>query len=286
MKTIQKLLSHMELKRIVSMITAVMILASFLGINPQKAYAMNYVTQSVDSYEAYLALIEQNDIPWGFVEYDDIRVLGEFKSYRFYGNFGGEDIVGDPSIFETKAYMEQFFIRYVDAEYLLVDENDMEISLSIHDAEKMYKCWYPDNGNLLDMQQYEMTDMRYLGKGETGYIQRGSLAYVYNKGQLNAIIFQLGVTCFHIRADFYHYSLNGENTIISQLLSINGFVAENAYHRLVSKIPAQVGYYKPIFLPCVVVTCMTAAISVVICIVVKRSRRNNNIRNSNRYEKQ
>ena len=37
MKTIQKLLSHMELKRIVSMITAVMILASFLGIIPQKA---------------------------------------------------------------------------------------------------------------------------------------------------------------------------------------------------------------------------------------------------------
>lgn len=278
MKTIQKLLSHMELKRIVSMITAVMILASFLGIIPQKAYAMNYVTQSVDSYEAYLALIEQNDIPWGFVEYDDIRVLGEFKSYRFYGNFGGENIVGDPSIFETKAYMEQFFIRYVDAEYLLVDENDMEISLSIHDAEKMYKCWYPDNGTLLDMQQYEMTDMRYLEKGDTGYIQRGSLAYVYNKGQLIDIIFQLGVTCFHICADFYHYSLNGEKTIISQLLSINGFVAENAYHRLVSKIPAQVGYYKPIIVPCVVVICITAAVSVGIYMVVKRSRKSKNIK--------
>ena len=278
MKTIQKLLSHMELKRIVSMITAVMILASFLGIIPQKAYAMNYVIESVDSYEAYLALIEQNDIPWGFVEYDDIRVLGEFKSYRFYGNFGGWDIVGDPSIFKTKAYVEQFFIRYADAEYLLMDENDMEISLSIHDAEKMYKCWYPDNGTLLDMQQYEMTDMRYLGRGETGYIQRGSLGYVYNKGQLITIIFQLGVTCFHIRADFYHYSLNGEKTIISQLLSINGFVAENAYHRLVSKIPAQVGYYKPIIVPCVVVTCMTAAVSVGIYMVVKRSRKSKNIK--------
>ena len=255
------------LQRCISFASAIMIIAAFLIVIPASVQATTYEIEIVDSYEEFERLIKENDPKYGFIKYEDIQILGEFRQYVCSSNLGGQVISFGggmyTNILDTKRFVDQFIFQYFDATYILEDKNQIEIDLYMHDStNSVSDCWYPKRGNLLNAQPEEMADMRLLGTEDTGYIQRGPLAYHYIEGELNDIIFQLGETCFHISGNLKNYPLNGENTVISQMLSADDAIAQRAYRKLIRHIPAQVGYYEPLIVQGV------AALGIVICVCI------------------
>ena len=262
------------LQRCISFFSAIMIIAVSVMAIPTSVHATTYEIEIVDSYEEFERLIKENNPKYGFIEYEDIHILGEFRKYICSGNLGGQVISYGGGIYtnilDTKRFVDQFIFQYFDATYILEDKNQIQIDLYMHDStNSVCDCWYPKRGNLLSIQPEDIEDMRFLGTEDTGYIQRGPLAYQYIEGKLNDIIFQLGETCFHISGNLKNYPLNGEKTVISQMLSADDAIAQRAYRKLIRHIPAQVGYYKPLIVQGVAALGMVICVCIGIVVVVK-----------------
>ena len=262
------------LQRCISFVSAILITATAMLVIPVSVQATNYAVEIVDSYVEFERLIKENDPKYGFIEYEDIQILGEFRKYICSGNLGGQVISYGggmyTNILDTKRFVDQFIFQYFGATYILEDKNQIQIDLYMHDStNSVCDCWYPKRGNLLSIQPKDIEDMRFLGTEDTGYIQRGPLAYQYIEGKLNDIIFQLGETCFHISGNLKNYPLNGEKTVISQMLSADDAIAQRAYRKLIRHIPAQVGYYKPLIVQGVAALGMVICVCIGIVVIVK-----------------
>ena len=262
------------LQRCISFFSAIMIIAVSVMAIPTSVHATTYEIEIVDSYVEFERLIKENNPKYGFIEYEDIHILGEFRKYICSGNLGGQVISYGGGIYtnilDTKRFVDQFIFQYFDATYILEDKNQIQIDLYMHDStNSVCDCWYPKRGNLLSIQPEDIEDMRFLGTEDTGYIQRGPLAYQYIEGKLNDIIFQLGETCFHISGNLKNYPMNGKKTVISQMLSADDAIAHRAYRKLIRHIPAQVGYYKPLIVQGVAALGMVICVCIGIVVIVK-----------------
>ncbi|MBE6977118.1 MAG: hypothetical protein E7438_00545 [Ruminococcaceae bacterium] len=262
------------MKKTVLRLLCVLLLISAVLLNPTNTRATTVECFIIDSYEEYEGAVRNEKPAYGFVEYEDIKVLGVFFDYAYSGDCLGKgwfDYSGHmyTNILDFNRFVNQFFYRYEDVTYRLIDRNKVKLSLQIVDDKSYFRGILPDENDFL-ARPTDMSDMRHLGTEESGYIQRGSMVYRYYEGDLREIMFQLGETHFRISGSLAKYPIDGEQTIVSQLLSKNDLVAELAYQRLIADIPAQANYYKPIFVQIIHTYCLFAVVCIVCVIVINR----------------
>lgn len=263
--------------RLFASLCALFFIAACLLQLPIKAEALSVMINTWDTYEEYREGIRKARHSLGFVEYEDIKILGDFKAYHFIG-YDGRSIFSKYPLshfdWDLEAYLKQYFTRYEYAVFELTDANQFTIKIEIADNYSLLHSYgFPHYESDPLTRPKGMSDMRTLGTEGTGFLKQGSLLYLYYKGELSAIIFQLGQTCFHITGDLDQYPIYSQQTILSQLLSTDEAVTEQAYRRVIADIPAQGGYYTPLIVDGIVILCVTAGVCVAAVIITKRIRK-------------
>ena len=118
---------------------------------------------SLESYKEYLEYIENNDLPDGFVYYDDIKEYGEFVSLAAPGGINSK---------------EGASVRYG---YSLLDGKGYEHYLAVANDKQLAP--YPDHEEV----EVDISDMRYTVSGEIGYYYHNDVLYSYTVGKLLSI---------------------------------------------------------------------------------------------------
>lgn len=246
-------------RRWFSFVSVFTLLAAFLLTVPAKVQAMSFSINEISTDEEYMEFLRRQDPAIGFVKYRDIRSLGEFSEFGYVGDTGG--------------YVYNYMFYHEYTYYTVTDENNIRISIEITRKNSYLHSRYHHLEEQPITQSSDTTDMRLLSTAENGALQRGSLLYIYLDGKLSDIIFSLGDTCFHISGDLDTYPMDGEETIVSRMLSIDDKVAEKAYRKLIADIPAQPGYYKPLIVDIAIILCVTVCACVALVIIIKRIRK-------------
>lgn len=219
-----------------------------------------YLQPDLSDYDDYQAFIDKWSPPDYIVRYSYIRELGAYRDCWL-------PQTTPPGFFPGNNF-----------KYRLEDANDRAILLIVRDTES--KVRYEQLPARLAGK-----DMRTLKTEDTGVIQRGPLTYCYNQGKLDDIWWTLGSTQLTICMDYYQdssvslsdYPLDGEDTIVSRLLSGNYLTALFAYYDMVGDIPLQpeetaMARMQHI-LPVVLVPVVIAVASATVYILLRRRKR-------------
>ena len=153
-----------------------------------------------NNYKEYLDYVDEY-AKEGFIRYDQISFIGEFKSWVLLSD-------------------EHNFDRYM---YTFIDENGKEIDITIyHDYTKEW-CWKDDNMNkdILSIPS-DGNLIKYNG-GKKGVITVGNLNYNYTVGYLNYITWTSGNYGFMLSSYDYakYYTLGEKETFLHDILLLD-----------------------------------------------------------------
>ena len=150
------------------------------------------VTLSIFSYEDYQDFIANTDLPNDFIQYDDLKMLGEFKSLIFLCPLG-----------EYSSYLYSFIDIACGC----------KIALYVHGDKNHYS-------NSLQIERVNSTDMRFLEDEDSGTYVYDGIKYVYVKGKLLSIRWEDESKLFVLTGDnsLSEYSIS-TSTFVSKMLN-------------------------------------------------------------------
>ena len=119
----------------------------------------------ITNYDEYLEYIENNELPEGFVYYEDIKQFGEFDALSAPAGIGGKDA------------------KFVSYGYHIIDGNGYEHYFSLTNSKGTK---FTEQINDEDIQ-IDLSDMRYLVSGKGGQYFHNNIRYSYGEGQLLSI---------------------------------------------------------------------------------------------------
>ena len=181
------------------------------GASTDATFVGNRKVPGVYSLDEYHEFIKTAHLPSNFILYECISILGNFRCV----------------IFDS-------WKDYSWASYKLTDENNYEVFITICLAsENRY-----DDASVIDVSLEGCKDMRKLTNGpyeDNFRIHRAGLYYYYGRsGSLMGIIWQEGKNSILLDGASYldDYPMDGKETIVSRLLSIDENVSKAAFEEL------------------------------------------------------
>ncbi len=177
--------------------------------NPERS------TITLQTYDTYKEFIEQNDLPEGFVDYEQVKAIGSFNSLVFLSDARNADY---------SEYMYGFTESSKNTVFLTIVPSSKEKTSVISTP--------------LSIDDINQSDMRFTKNKEvSGIFKIDDLSYKYIKGTLLSIMWEKNNLRYTLScaSTFSDYQLNMDS-YVSKLLFYKSDVAERDTYSIAGKI--------------------------------------------------